>query len=218
MSAAPCSKPLRHALRAALLALAVTGAAAGSAWAQSAAPEDDDLEDHLLNADKKLMNAILAPLGLAPSAEPDIQYRERSPLVIPQGNKLPPPGKSAKGPDWPVEPEVKAKRAAAALQKSGRSPNIVDPAKPISGTPEYWRTGNTGTWAADPKPRQEPDFFTMLMKGQLGGSWEEYGKFEGEAPRNSLTQPPEGYLTPSPAAPYGVTPHADQPQKKEPKY
>jgi len=45
----------------------------------------------------------------------------------------------------------------------------------------------------------------MLMQGRLGGSWDEYGKFDGEPPRTSLVQPPPGYLTPSPAAPYGTT-------------
>jgi hypothetical protein len=57
----------------------------------------------------------------------------------------------------------------------------------------------------------------MLMSGSLTGTWEEYGKFEGEPPRTSLVQPPSGYLTPSPAAPYGMTPRSGEPQKKEPK-
>jgi hypothetical protein len=216
MSAAPWMKPVRHALYAAMLAVAGFGLA-GQAWAQAAAEvEDDEIEDHVLNIDKRLLNGLLGTIGIT-STTPDITYRERSPLVVPQGRDLPPPGKAAKGADWPVEPEAKAKRQAAALRKAGKDRAPVDPIKPISGTAEARKTGYTGNWADPPKGAQEPDFLTMLMQGKLGGSWEEYGKFSGETPRTSLVQPPPGYLTPSPAAPYGVTPRADEPQKKEPK-
>jgi hypothetical protein len=33
---------------------------------------------------------------------------------------------------------------------------------------------------------------------------EEQAKFTGEPPRSSLTEPPPGYQTPSPAQPYGL--------------
>jgi hypothetical protein len=103
------------------------------------------------------------------------------------------------------------------LRKAGRDPVPLDPAKPISGTAENYKTGDTGKWADQPNARKEPDFFSMLMKGDLWGKWEEVGKFNGEPPRASLADPPAGYLTPSPAAPYGVTPRAWEPEKKEPK-
>ena len=214
MSAMPWIKPVRNALWAAALALAAMSVAGNSAWAQAAAEEDDDIENHVLNADKRLFNMILAPLGLGSAAAPDITYRERSPLVVPQGRDLPPPGKAAKTGEWPIEPEVKAKRAAATLRKYGRDP--VDPAKPISGTAEAYKTGNTGQWD-DRKGPKEPDFLSMLISGKLKGSWDEVGKFEGEPPRTTLVDPPPGYLTPSPAAPYGVTPRQGEPEKKEPK-
>ena len=214
MSAAPWVKPMRHAVCAAALAFAVLGVGT-AAWAQVAATEDDEIEDHILNADKRLFNSVLSAIGLGSSGGVDINYRERSPLVVPKGRDLPPPGKVAKTGDWPVEPEVKAKRAATALNRSGRAPVAVDPAKPISGTAEANKTGYTGTWAEPTKGPKEPDFLTMLMSGRLVGTWEEVGKFEGEPPRTSLVQPPSGYLTPSPAAPYGVTPRASAPEKKE---
>ena len=215
MSVMPWIKPVRNAAWAAALSLAIC-AAGNSAWAQAAAEDEDDIEDHVLNTDKRLLNAILAPLGLGSGAAPEIVYRERSPLVVPQGRDLPPPGKAAKAGEWPIEPEVKAKRAAAALRKSGRDPAIVDPAKPISGTAEASKTGYTGQWD-DRKGPKEPEFFDMLFKGKLKGSWDEVGKFEGEPPRTTLVDPPPGYLTPSPAAPYGVTSRPDAPLKKEPK-
>jgi hypothetical protein len=214
MSAAPWVKLVRNAVWAAL-ALATIGFAGNAAWAQAAAPEEDDIEDHILNTDKKMLNAILAPFGLGSAAAPEITYRERSPLVVPRGRDLPPPGKAAKNGDWPIEPEVKAKREATALRKSGRDPALVDPAKPISGTREASKTGHTGTWQDDPKAPKDEGFFSMLMSGRLKGTWEEVGKFEGEPPRTSLVDPPPGYLTPSPVAPYGVTPRQAAPEKKE---
>lgn len=232
---------VRHATWAAALALAAIGFAGGaSAQTQSqgqpqAQPqpqaqgkktqtqqqaEDDELEDHILNADKRMLNAILSPLGLGSQSGPDITYRERSPLVVPQGRDLPPPGKAARNGDWPVEPEVKEKRQAAAARKAGLDQTRMsskNDEKPISGTPEMWKTAKTGTWDEERKPRQEQGFFSMMMQGKLTGSWTETGKFEGEPPRTSLVDPPPGYLTPSAAAPYGMTPRADTFEKKEPK-
>jgi hypothetical protein len=220
MSSAPWTKPLRRAVWAATLAVAV-GGFAGNAWAQAQAQaqDDEDIEDHVLNADKRLLNSILGPLGLAPSSGPAIEYRERSPLVVPRGHDLPPPGKAVRGGDWPLEPEVKAKREAAALRKSGKDQEARlgrHDEKPISGTAEQWKTGNTGTWTDNPKYK-EPDFFSMLFKGQLTGSWSETGKFDGEPPRSTLADPPPGYLTPSAAAPYGVTPYKGGASEKKEK-
>lgn len=215
MSNAPWIKPLRHAFCAALLAGAAIGVAGTAARAQSA-DDDDDVNNHILNTDKRMLDSVLGSFGLGSTA-PNINYRERSPLVVPPTRELPPPGKVVKGPDWPVEPEVKEKRKAAALRKSGREPVEPDPAKPISGTAENWKTGDTGKWTDEKQPKPEPDFFKMLMQGKLYGTWEEYGKFNGEPPRTSLVQPPAGYMTPSPAAPYGTTPREDAPAKKEPK-
>ena len=218
MSATPWIKHVRHTAWAATLAVAVLGLAGNAAWAQVMTQEqDDEIEDHILNSDKRLLNAILAPFGLGSATAPAIDYRERSPLVVPQSHELPPPGKAVKTGDWPVEPEVKAKREASALRRAGRDPEVVDPAKPISGTAENYKTGYTGTWTESTKGPKDQDFFSMLVQGKLWGKWEEVGKFEGEPPRTSLVEPPPGYLTPSPAAPYGVTPRDDAPEKKEPK-
>src|SRR5258706_15467752 len=133
---------VRHSIWAAALAAAVMGTA-GQAWAQQAQTnaDDEDIEDHILNADKRLLNSILGPLGLATPDGPGIDYRERSPLVVPKGRDLPPPGKAVRNGDWPIEPEVKAKRQAAALRKAGKDPASIDPAKPISGTAENNKTG-----------------------------------------------------------------------------
>ncbi len=75
MSAMPWIKHVRHAFCAAAVALAVIGTG-HAAWAQAATTtEEDDDEDSILNADKRLLNAILQPLGLGSSSGPGIQYR-----------------------------------------------------------------------------------------------------------------------------------------------
>jgi hypothetical protein len=191
------------------------------AWGQGAAvTAEDDIESHILNTDKRMLDSILGPLGLGSTPPPDINYRERSPLVVPAGRDLPPPGaKPAKSADWPIEPEVKVKRAAAAAARtSGGKP--VNPGKPIAGTSEMYRVGESGKWDERDKVIKDPTFIELIQTGkifQAGSSRkEELGTFTGEPPRTSLIAPPAGYLTPSPAAPYGVTPRqAPSEPKKE---
>lgn len=214
MTSAPWIKHVRLAFCAATLALAaMTGT---TAWAQDA-DEDEETYNSILNTDRRLVDQVLENFGLI-SRAPGIEYRERSPLVVPASRDLPPPGaKAAKGADWPLDPEVKAKRKAIAASRNAKP---VDPAKPISGTPEMYRVGETGKWD-EGKPNKEPGFLEMIASGkmfQLGENRkEEVGTFTGEPPRTSLIAPPAGYLTPSPAAPYGVTPRTSEPIKKEPK-
>jgi hypothetical protein len=196
-------KPVRQAVCAAALGLALVGASGQAGWAQQ--PSDNELEDHVLNTDKRVIDGLLGAIGLSSSA-PDIDYRERSPLVVPQGRDLPPPGKAAKGSDWPLDADIKARRREAKSDYwSPPGKAQYDASRTISGTREARKVGvSTDNWLEEQK-RKEPDFLSMLMQGKLGGSWDEYGKFEGEPPRQSLVQPPPGYLTPSPAAPYGTT-------------
>jgi hypothetical protein len=210
MTSAPWLKPLQIALCAGTLVLAVS---ASPASAQLTGDPDDEYYDSILNIDRRLLDQLLG--GHTPS----IEYRERSPLVIPAQPNLPPPGAQvAKGADWPVDPEVKAKKAARA---EARLPprRQYDAGKPISGTEENYRTGNTGTWDESKGAKRDPTLVEMFMSGKMfeGFKKEEYGTFAGEPPRTSLIAPPQGYLTPSPAAPYGVTPRSSAPEKKDPK-
>jgi len=216
MSAAPWIKPVRSAFYAGALALTAVMAGGGNpAWAQV-----DDEDDHILNTDKRLMDQLLTSLGIV-SKNPDINYRERSPLVVPQGRDLPPPAGQSKNPDWPVDPEVKARKEAAAARRKqiGPTGTAADPSRPIAGSPEMMQRGRG--WGYDDsgmKKNKEPDFFSMVLSGRLfTPPKDEIGQFTGEPPRSSLVEPPPGYLTPSPAAPYGVTDRPQAPPKKEEK-
>jgi len=214
------SKRLKHALWGAACGLLVMAAVQGSARAE------DDNEDSIWNLDTKIYKGFMQSLGLRTNNDNPIEYRERSPLVVPPSRNLPPPEAAPAQPSaaWPVDPDQKRRKDVAAKKRNKRdasyeldrdgvplSPSELDPpgAKP--------RTGSGGSNAT---PGTDPDGGAVAPSklGYFGGlfSWsglgfglgpqkEELGTFTREPPREALTAPPVGYQTPSPAAPYGVT-------------
>ena len=194
------------ALGVAALLLPVSGRAA----------DDED------SIDKKVMRGIMEGLGLKRDGEAMINYRERSPLVIPPSRELPPPERSdaatANNPAWPKDPDVERRRAQAAMEKNR---NISDerereqnPLRPDQLTPG----GSPKKKQASTDDGYQPPatgFGSQIMPSELGfkgiGSFfggnkkEETAKFTGEPTRGSLTDPPPGYQTPSPDHPYGLS-------------
>jgi len=165
----------------------LAGAAIGAAFvglvvgldASAARAGDDD------NA--SALTKFMQTLGLkrGPDVAPEIDVSERSPLVVPPTRDLPPPvaGAAAPVPDWPQDPKTKPRKHAKAA---------VVPATPDAGTVQ----------TAAPPPHKEKAWYNPT-------TWfdrEEYATFTGEPGRDSLTDPPVGYRTPSPAHPYGIGP------------
>ncbi len=172
----------------------------------SAARAGDDLKD-----DKSFTDKFMRTLGLKNpgSTEYEINYSERSPLVVPPSRNLPPPVSSAvPAANWPKDPDVaKRKKAddkpvirqydAAAeadralrpdeLNRVSQDPRTV----PAPGTSEQSEPAN--------QPKKSIFSFDFMKK-------EQYATFTGEPPRSSLTDPPPGYQTPSPDQPYGLAP------------
>ncbi len=123
-------------------------------------------------------NKFMQFLGMKPPAGADIDYTERSPLVVPSTRDLSPP--TSQPPlvaDWPNGPPP--------VHRARRKAEIIPPAVPIN----------------NPNP-------PVKKKAWYNpASWfskEEYAKFTGEPARVRLTDPPAGYRTPSPDEPYGV--------------
>jgi hypothetical protein len=165
--------------------------------------------------DIKFFRNILSGLGLKRDDEV-IRYRERSPLVVPPSRSLPPPETgdvAAKNPAWPKDPDVQRAKQVKADRKKPRKdvdeeslpelPNQLNRpgAKPRTGAPT----------AADNKDPTLPSTNAELgaksvfnVDALLGRNKDEYTTFVSEPPRVSLTEPPPGYRTPSPAQPYGV--------------
>jgi hypothetical protein len=197
------------------LGLAVLVAfAPGAARAQDG---DSDDSTTIWNFDKKIMNSVMHGLGLQNGTENEIDYHERSPLVVPPTRTLPPPQSSAAipAPNWPVDPDVKRRTET----KTKRTTNSADQdwidfngnghpaqdAKNRGGTGSQASNGTTGDIEASKKPSElgyVGGLFGSLFKS---GTDDQVGTFTGEKPRTSLTEPPTGYQTPSPSQPYGLT-------------
>jgi hypothetical protein len=161
---------------------------------------------------------ILKVIGI--DGGPAIDYSPRSPLVVPPTRYLPPPQ-----PDrpplvagWPKDPDM-TRSAAAKERKRDRRPipdyAVVEsmPLRPdqlnaplANGRPAQQGPAGVAT-PYDPDSgveRQKTDLFSFIKNPF--GSKTEYATFTGEPDRTSLTDPPPGYLTPSPDQPYGIAP------------
>ncbi|HET9176686.1 MAG TPA: hypothetical protein VFN84_10040, partial [Pseudolabrys sp.] len=194
----------------------VLGAAAIAGSAPVRAADDEP------TFDQKIMRGIMDGLGFKRDGEAGINYQERAPLVIPSSRDLAPPeqANAANNPAWPKDPDVERRKAQAAMESTR---NISDerereqnPLRPDQLTPGA--RGKPKRQAARPDDGYQPPasgFGNQLppsdlgWKGNLFGAMfdkkkEEQAKFTGEPTRNSLTEPPPGYQTPSPAQPYGL--------------
>lgn len=207
--------PVR-ALRLAAVALAVGFVMmTGAARAQDDEDEDKSLED-------KVIEGLMASVGGTNMDNRGIDYRERSPLVVPPRLDLPPPQAAAsevRAPNWPKDPDVARRKALiAARKKENKDP--IQSARPL--LPSELNAGktaaSTGTGAPnEPVQPGQGDVGKVLLSpselgytggfsGLFGGNKAEAAPFKGEPTRDSLTQPPVGYQTPSPNYAYGTGP------------
>jgi hypothetical protein len=201
----------RVALAAVLGAVVVVGCAGLSARAA-----DDDDDDAL--PDTKFFRGVLHALGLRRDGE-GIDYRERSPLVLPPNGaiNLPPPetdNPAKKDAAWPVDPDVKRAKALKAARKvPNKNPEDERPLLPneynlpapasASSRPNSTNTGSM-EGAAKPSSPYELGAKSIFSGSFWGSKTQETKTFTGEPPRADLTEPPPGYRTPSPNQPYGV--------------
>jgi hypothetical protein len=212
----------RTAIGGALGLAALASFAAGTARAQDA--DADDNTTTIWNWDKKVMNSVMHSLGLQNGTEGEIDYHERSPLVVPPTRTLPPPQTSAAvpAPNWPVDPDVKrhtetkTKHTAATntdqdwLDLTGNQlPSANKAQGGTGGTSTQASNGTGGDIEASKKPSDlgyAGNLFGSLFKSNTD---DETGTFTGEKPRTSLIEPPTGYQTPSPGQPYGLSKKRD---------
>ena len=206
-------------LRRVAAAAAVTLAIAVAWSAGCARAADDDDEDVPL--DTKLIRQFMKDLGLQRDG-PGIDYTERAPLVVPPSRNLPPPrGEeevAAKTPAWPKDPDVKRRKEATAAEKARlkgnfsveedmralRPDELDKPGRAAKGSNEK------GTVEEAQRPMMPSDLGTKTKKlwgdvlSTFGSQQPEEAPFTGEPPREAMTAPPAGYMTPSPNYPYGV--------------
>jgi hypothetical protein len=203
---------LSRALKLAAVALGI-----GLVMSAGAARAEDDDEDDM-TFEEKIIDNLMSGLGAKGMQKPGIDYRERSPLVVPPSMDLPPPtsDQQAKAaPNWPKDPDVKRRKEAAAARKKGK-PSPEEAARPLS--PSELNVGRT---ASAPRENNDPiqpgvssnPSLSPTQLGYSGGLWGmfkgnsgEQKKFTTEPPRESLVEPPAGYQTPSPNYAYGTGP------------
>jgi hypothetical protein len=196
----------RPFLRAALAALVI------SAGAAAARAGDADDPNTTQSSNRSLYDKMLDTIGL--SGQGAIQYGERSPLVVPPTRDLPPPGANAQPavPNWPKDPDVERVKQAKVKEKPGPHPDwVVENSRVLRPNELNAPGSNPAATPTAPGPQcgpaDCPDQLEASKKSAFNFDWlkkEQYGTFTGEPPRTSLTEPPPGYLTPSPDQPYGI--------------
>jgi len=206
------SRPVMRALRLAAVVLGI-----GLVMSSNAARAEDDEDDSTF--EEKIIKQIMTGIGGTNMENTGIEYRERSPLVIPPRTDLPPPAAAAAEapvPNWPKDPEVRRrKEAKAARKKDNKDP--IEASRIL--TPSELAAGKR---AAPSKPSNDPELpgnpgaTAILSPSQLGyeggvmgffkGNKTESAPFKGEPTRDTLTMPPPGYQTPSPGYAYGTGP------------
>jgi hypothetical protein len=195
---------LIRAARGAALAALVVCANSPAAWAG----DNNSFYDKFLRV-LGLKNPLTMEYG--------IDYSERSPLVVPPTRDLPPPVATAPPPtpDWPKDPDIKQRAQAKAEQKVVPGNDyVVESSRPLRpdelNAPGGARPSNTSAAPANASSQQDDRYPNSTAKKSIFSfDWfkkEEYATFTGEPARTSLTDPPAGYLTPSPDQPYGISP------------
>jgi hypothetical protein len=200
------TRRLKRAALAGVLGIGlITAYGVVGAWAGD--DEDEPFET-------KVVKGIMSGLGV--KSGPNIDYRERSPLVVPPKLDLPPPEQASapKDPAWPVDADEKRRKQTATAKRNNytrRDPD--DGARPLR--PDELRGGPPPTGDdGKPRPKDERESGRQLQPAELGWTGsikdffgvqrEEYVEFTKEPERSTLLEPPPGYRTPSPAQPYGV--------------
>ena len=190
------------------------GLAAAVVCANTAARAGDDDDG------PTMLGTILQGIGLQGphSSYAGIDYNERSPLVVPPTRELPAPqtANAAPAPDWPKDQDM-ARRAKAKAESKKVTPHgdyQSESSRPLRpdeynqlNRPKPSAAGD-GDSSADQLMRDPRDHGVTGTAKNLFGSMfskkNEYATFTGEPSRETLTDPPPGYLTPSPDQPYGV--------------
>jgi len=215
----PWMKQNSSSVRVGMLRLAVVALGIGLVMTATAARAQEDDDDKTF--EEKIIGGIMTGIGGTNMDNRGIEYRERSPLVVPPKIDLPPPV-AAQDPakstaNWPKDPDVARRKALqAARKKENKDPleasRLLTPSELSARTPKSSSVSDSDSL----KPGGEPGATAILSPSQLGfdgkfsrlfgGNTAEVAPFKGEPAREALTQPPTGYQTPSPNFAYGTGP------------
>src|SRR5712691_3854059 len=191
------SRAAKRALQLSAVALGI-----GLLMAAGAARAGDDDDEDEKTFEEKIIEGLMKGIGGTNMENGGIDYRERSPLVVPPKLDLPPPASSSaevKAPNWPKDPdEARRKAAIAARKKQNKDPressrlltpselNAARTAAPVR-TNDPVQPGNSSN-----SPLLSPSQlgYNGGFSGMFGGNKMETAPFTGEPTRDTLTQPP----------------------------
>jgi hypothetical protein len=152
----------------------------------------------------EVVKRLLQGIGLAPREREPIDYRERAPLVVPPKMTLPPPQApgTARTAAWPSDPDVVARRAAAAKSRKpvvdgedGRDKTDAkmtpDELRRVRGAGRATAGGFGPLWGnrGHENDRVNPD---ELRRGPKSRDEAQLLAPGEEPPRRRLTDPPKG--------------------------
>lgn len=205
----------RRATRALRLAALVLGAGLMLSASPLHAQEEDEEDGKTF--EQRLMDNLMSGLGGKRIEDGSIDYRERSPLVVPSKIDLPPPqtGKAKLAPNWPKDPDLAERQAARELAKQKQKspeeqrmplmPSELAMKKPRGkGSSDTITPGGNNSNAPIMMLPSELGYSGGLFSNPFAGGKPEAEKFVTEPERSELTQPPSGYQTPSPNFAYGT--------------
>jgi hypothetical protein len=188
---------------------------------------DDDEDDKTF--EEKVIENVMKGIGATNMQNSDIDYRERSPLVVPPKIDLPPPTSASTekaAPNWPKDPDEARRRADIAKRKkdkkntraadieSAEAARVLSPSelnaagqRPTTTAADARNSDSLkpGDTASNPLMPSDLGYSGGFM-GMFKGNKSEATEFKQEPPRESLTQPPPGYQTPSSSFMYGTGP------------
>jgi hypothetical protein len=163
------------------------------------------------NAQTGVMGSVMSTLGLRDDTKPEIDYRERAPLVVPPKMELRRPQQSVAktNPSWPTDPDVVRKRKE---DKERRIPRTEQYSYRMGGDKttlsidemRAGRVAGAGIPTSPQSPFDDPqraERFDPNLQKQLREGSKATGRntlVAGEEPdRRFLTDPPPGLRKPS---------------------
>jgi hypothetical protein len=167
------------------------------------------------------LQKLLGAAGLLDLPKDPIDYQERSPLVVPPSAQLPPPSNvgdvSKLNPEWPSDRDWKSIREGKTRSKmtpeerrgnfypTGGTVKVEDMSRVNPAKPDKKKTNSgSGYVTAGEEAGAGAERYSPSKLGFAGFGKKDTVSFAGEPERGLLTEPPPGYRTPSPNAPYGV--------------
>jgi hypothetical protein len=177
---------------------------ASAVFASGAACAGDDGQDSLISG-------LASTFGLSKHDDPQIDYRERSKLVVPRKRELPPPGASASvDPSWPTDVEVLRDKSAKKMEDGEPSARdvaarsgyqLIKPGQDAKVTTSWQGGRGPSCRVPDPKtgecpeaPRAQTNWNPLTWVGLQKKPATVLGP---EPERQNLVEPPPGYRAPA---------------------